>query len=301
MAENPFVLIHLSDPHIHWLSKNPARYFSKRALGGANLLLRRRKKYPRARVQKLVNMLREEAWDHLIITGDVTQLGQEEEFALAREVLSPLLERGAGSVTVLPGNHDRYVAERNPAKLFEAYFGDFMPSGDPGIRQLNDHWWLAVWDSAAPAGPFSAAGEVRQETLLATESWLQGLPKHARVIIACHYPAIFPPPHSYNSNHDLLNGPAVADWLLSHPVHLYLHGHVHHNWLVEVPRGASHGAPHDSAQSNNKDGSKAKGAQENLTLVNSASTTQIPKPGQKSAFHRIELRAEGHQVFPVEF
>lgn len=272
---DPLILMHISDLHFHRLPRRAGAYLSKRALGAANLVLRRRRLFPLQRAQRLVERLQRERWTHLLITGDLTQLGTEEEFALAREVLAPLLARGPEAVTVLPGNHDRYVAEPPGEGAFERHFGAF--AGDPRLhtRHLGGRWWLAVWDSAVPAPWTAASGRVRPETLDATEAWLAGLPAGAWVIVANHYPAFFPAPHRYRRSHDLTNQEQVAAWLLDHPVRLYLHGHIHHNWVHTV--AGRHGP---------------------VTSVNSASTTQRPRPTDRSAYHRIVLDNEEYEVQP---
>lgn len=269
----PFALMHISDLHFHRLPRRVGAYASKRLLGAANLVLRRHRLFPVARAERLVQRLQRMDWAHLLITGDLTHLGTAEEFALARKVLEPLLERGPEAVTVLPGNHDRYVREPGGAGTFEEYFGEYAGQGELRTRQLTEHWWLAAWDSAEPAGWSSAAGRVRQETLTATDTWMAGLPAGARVIVANHYPVFFPAPHRYKRSHDLVNQEAVADWLLNHPVRLYLHGHIHHNWVHTVD--GRHGP---------------------LTVVNSASSTQRPRPFESSAFHRIVLDGPSFHV-----
>ncbi|HKI97366.1 MAG TPA: metallophosphoesterase [bacterium] len=272
----PFVLMHISDPHFHRLPRRPGQYLSKRALGALNLVLRRRRQFPPERARRLVERLQREPWQHLLITGDLTQLGTPEEFALAREALAPLLARGPDQVTIIPGNHDRYVAEPPGQGAFEARFGEFTGRGRLHTRQLTEHWWLVTWDSAVPAPWRSAAGRVPPETLAATEAWLAGLPTGARVIIANHYPVFFPPPHHYRASHDLTNQDAVREWLLAHPVRLYLHGHIHQNWVLTM--NGRHGP---------------------LTVVNSASSTQRPRPDDPSAFHRIVLDGPDFRIEPL--
>jgi 3',5'-cyclic AMP phosphodiesterase CpdA len=272
----PFALIHVSDLHVHRLPRHPGLYFSKRALGAANLVLRRGRRFPPARARALVAQLAALDWQHLLVTGDLTQLGTAAEFARARDLLAPLLARGPRAVTVLPGNHDRYVPEPPGRGAFEAHFGEYALSGALLTRQLTECWWLAAWDSAVPAPWNSAAGRVAPETLAATSAWLAGLPAGARVIVANHYPVFFPPPHQYAAHHDLTNQEAVARWLLEHPVRLYLHGHIHHNWVHTVA-----------------------GAHDPLTCVNSASSTQRPRPRDRSAFHRIVLEGTEFRIEPM--
>ena len=47
--------------------------------------------------------------DHIAVTGDVTQLGLPGEFQEARQWLNHLGR--PSQVTVIPGNHDTYIAE----------------------------------------------------------------------------------------------------------------------------------------------------------------------------------------------
>ncbi len=275
-SQPPTILMHISDLHFHRLPRQPGRYFSKRALGALNLALRRQRQFPLERAQRLVERLLALEWQHLLISGDLTQLGTPEEFALAREVLAPLLARGSERVTVLPGNHDRYVPEPPGAGAFETAFAEFAPRDGLRTRRLSERWWLAAWDSAQPAPWYSAAGRVPPQILAATEAWLAGLPADARVIVANHYAAFFPPPHRYRPSHDLANQDTVTQWLLRQPVRLYLHGHIHHNWVHTVT--GDHGA---------------------LTAVNSASSTQRPRPGDASAFHRIVLDGAEARIEPL--
>ncbi len=269
-------LIHISDLHFHRIPRKPSQWFSKRAFGALNLVFNRRRLYPLARAERLVRQLERMDWQHLVLTGDVTQLALEEEFDLARRTLQPLLERGPGQVTILPGNHDRYVRQRPGADLFGAYFGEFFGPDEIATRALTARWHLVGWDSAQPTGPLDATGFVRPETLRATERWLEGLAPDARVIVANHYPLYFPPPHRFQRSHDLRNLEPVQEWMRTRAIDLYLHGHRHWNWVLHV-------------------GDRVRP----LTIVNSASTTRTPHPGEPSDFHRIELGAEGAQVVPL--
>ncbi len=270
----PFILVHLSDLHFHRLPRRPRHYLSKRGLGALNLALNRRRRFPRSLAQRLVRQVQDLQWDHLVITGDLTQLGLPEEFRIAREILAPLLERGPAHVTVLPGNHDRYVREHVPA-AFEDSFGQFFPARD-GLAtiRLGHSWWLAAWDSTEPVPLFRADGLVRQETLQATERWLALLPPGARVVLANHYPLEFPKPTRYRRNHELRNLQQVRDWVHRHPVELYLHGHLHHNWIQPLAGGPEGQLP--------------------VLTINSAASTQRPGRNHQSAFHRLLLPEEGH-------
>ncbi len=271
----PFTLIHVSDLHFHGLPRQPGQWLTKRGVGALNLLLRRRWQFPLARAQRLVRQIERMAWDHLVISGDLTQLGLPHEFELAHAELAPWLGRGPERVTVIPGNHDRYTPDDAEPGPFDAHFGPFAPQGPSrfAAKPLNARWWLASWDSAVPRPVFQAGGLVAAETLRATERWLQGLPPDARVVLTNHYPLHFPEDHYVHRLHELENLEEVRAWIGRQPIELYLHGHVHQNWVLT--QRAAHGPLH---------------------LVNSASSSQVPRNHDRSAFHRIHLPDEGPPV-----
>ena len=64
-------------------------------------------------------------WDHLVISGDLTQLALPEEFARARMALRPVL-KDQERVSIVPGNHDYYVSETEESDNFHSYFGSFF-------------------------------------------------------------------------------------------------------------------------------------------------------------------------------
>ncbi len=284
----PFVLVHISDLHISTLAFRPWTLISKRFLGVSNWVFRRRRNFPRQRAQALVAHLCNNPWDHLLITGDLTQLGLAEEFALAQKILQPLLNFGPERVSILPGNHDRYTPEEPNNGAFEHYFGAFRggSSLQGGIltRQLTPTWWLLGWDSAIPAPWFSASGLLPKAAMQNTQHFLKTLPTGAQVMAASHHPVVLPPQQVHQPKRDLLNFEQAQAWLLNQPIQIHLHGHLHRNWQITLNHHAQrpkHLGP--------------------LTLVNSASTTQTPHRDDPSAYHRIDLQGKHARVQPMVF
>ena len=97
-------IIHISDLHFHSYPQKLSEFNAKRILGTINLFVRRAGEFPLKRAERLVERIQEMEFDHLVISGDITQLSLEREFSLAREVLDPLL-KNPEKVTVTPGNH----------------------------------------------------------------------------------------------------------------------------------------------------------------------------------------------------
>ena len=118
-------IIHISDLHFHTYPHNFRDWKSKRILGAANLLFRRARQFPLQRAKKLVAEIQKMNWDHLVISGDITQLSLEKGFSRARETLDPLL-KDPQRVTIIPGNHDRYVRQATGNDLYNKYFGEFF-------------------------------------------------------------------------------------------------------------------------------------------------------------------------------
>ena len=216
-------------------------------------------------------------WDHLGISGDLTQLALEKGFSRARKTLEPLLTNPE-RVTVIPGNHDRYVRQAAGTDLFSQYFGEFFGKKEIHVRKLNSDWVIIGWDSAHPNDWLSAAGTVRRSTIQATEDLLQSYPAKTQFIIVNHYPLTFPEGWKCDRFHELYNLVPVRSWILRHPqIRLYLHGHIHKNWLHRLPR--------DSGPE--------------LLLLNSAASTSTLRSGQESSFHQINLYGDDVRVSPI--
>ena len=116
-------IAHCSD--LHLLSHDGARWLelaNKRWIGRMNLISNRSRHYHVAAFEDMVVDLNEQGIDHVLCTGDVTNLALRQEFMFAREKFDRLA-LGPIDVTVIPGNHDAYVAEG--VGLFAEAFGPF--------------------------------------------------------------------------------------------------------------------------------------------------------------------------------
>jgi 3',5'-cyclic AMP phosphodiesterase CpdA len=111
---------HCSD--LHLLSHDGARWLdlaNKRWIGAMNLLSSRSRHYHVDAFDHMVDDMNAQGIEHVLCTGDVTNLALEQEFRFARGKFDRLAG-GPEHVTVIPGNHDAYVAEG------VAHFGVFF-------------------------------------------------------------------------------------------------------------------------------------------------------------------------------
>ena len=105
----PFVLAHLSDPHLGPLPQPGMRELaSKRLIGYINWRRSRHRIHRRDALDAITRDLHGEQPDHVAITGDLVNIALPAEFALARRWLETLGR--PADVSVVPGNHDAYVA-----------------------------------------------------------------------------------------------------------------------------------------------------------------------------------------------
>ncbi|CAN5919606.1 metallophosphoesterase [soil metagenome] len=177
-----FRIAHVSDLHVLAPSGVELRriLFNKRMTGYANLVLKRARVYRR---DYLVAVLAEAASsaDHLVVTGDITNLSLEGEY----EEAVRLLEDAARSteVTVVPGNHDIYLPSIHRERRFPHHFGGFMESDLPALAldlpagrfpfvKLRGPAAIIGLTSAVPRPPFVSAGHVGAAQLGALEQVL---------------------------------------------------------------------------------------------------------------------------------
>jgi 3',5'-cyclic AMP phosphodiesterase CpdA len=134
-------LAHFSD--LHLLSLDGVRaldFMNKRWIGRMNLITSRSRHYHTQAFDDMVEDLNRQQIDHIICTGDVTNLALPQEFRFARQRFDRLA-LGTSGVTVIPGNHDAYI--QAGAAHFAEVFGDFATS--------DDGWTWTGGDAGSPA------------------------------------------------------------------------------------------------------------------------------------------------------
>src|SRR6476469_7735236 len=100
--------------------------FNKRITGYANTLLSRGRVHRREYLLAVLRAAAKDA-DHVVVTGDITNLSLESEFEEARALLDTM----RADLTVIPGNHDIYLPSTHLYRRFPHHFGTFMRSDLP--------------------------------------------------------------------------------------------------------------------------------------------------------------------------
>jgi len=244
-----FRIAHISDLHV--LSRTGAEWramlFNKRITGYANTLLRRGRVHRRDFLIAVLQAASKEA-DHVVVTGDITNLALESEYDDARSLLSGVAR--SVEVTVVPGNHDLYLPPIFHERHFAYHFGDFLKSDLPELAldlpagpfpsvKLRGPVAIVGVSSAVPRPPFIASGFVGDKQLDALVRMLAH-PEVARrtAVILIHHPPVDGRSRIAQMRDGLVDGAAFRRALAPLARGLVLFGHVHMRVRCVLPTPA---------------------------------------------------------------
>jgi 3',5'-cyclic AMP phosphodiesterase CpdA len=248
-------LAHCSD--LHLLSHDGARWLdlaNKRWIGAMNLLSSRSRHYHVSAFDHMVEDMNAQGIEHVLCTGDVTNLALEQEFKFARAKFD-LLTNGPEHVTVIPGNHDAYVAEgiAHFATAFDEYH-----RADPGWewteadRDPEDPTDELRWPIVRVRGPlaiigistsrqtpwFTAYGRIGAGQLARVKKSLDDARLSGRLrIVAIHHPPAGK--RAQSKIRGLRDHAAFAEVIAGSGADLIVHGHEHQDLseLLAGPQG----------------------------------------------------------------
>ena len=229
-----FTLAHISDLHLPCQGPIPLRLLlGKRLSGWLNLKLLR-SSYTLDTARRCMEDLIAQGPDHLVVSGDLSNLSLDEEFEAARELLDGFCLDEPSRVTVVPGNHDRYVRQAADLEAFSTHMAPFLEGlRAPGAQNifplLRQAGPLSIFclNSARVRPPFFSSGKVgrRQLDLLAE---LAEAPEAGTARIAVlHHPTANRPPLPGYPLRLLKDRRTVVARLARAGVALLLSGHNH--------------------------------------------------------------------------
>lgn len=244
-------LAHLSDLHLLDLTGAvPGRLFNKRATGYVNLKLKRNHVHHAEPVFAARERLRELEVDHVVVTGDVSNLALEREFDRVKEFLEAL-HLGPDQVSVVPGNHDAYTRGAVRSGRFDAWFSAFKKSSADaqGItaRAADDVGWqpyvrlegpLAIigLSTAVPRLPLVASGRLGAHQLSVLGTILAHPDVRDRtVVVLQHHPVHNPASRIKTLLEGLVDADLEREALASLQRGLLLHGHLHRRIRRALP------------------------------------------------------------------
>ena len=239
-----FRLAHLSDLHLGPMPRvNPRALLNQRVLGYVSWQRRRYRVHRREVLDALVADLREQAPDHVAITGDLVNISLPAEFVQAAVWLRQL---GTPDwVTVIPGNHDAYVEVK--WREAWAHWSDYMcgdgadPRGVeadtfPFLRRRGEIVLIGM-STAVATPPTFATGRLGRRQIAALSQMLDGLGDDG----ACRVLLLHHPPVATMTDYRrrLVDSDELEAVLRHRPIELVLCGHQHIFQLGALPSAAA--------------------------------------------------------------
>ena len=234
-------IAHLSDIHLGPMPRIRVRDLTlKRMTGLANWHRGRKRRHLPQVLATVTADIHAQRPDHIVVTGDLCNVGLPQEHAAAFDWLERL--GPPGHVTVIPGNHDTYVPLRRDPGIarWVTYMTGEEPFGPirrgesvsfPFVRRLGGVALVGL-SSAVPSRMFRATGELGPEQCQAAAQVLASLGNEGLVrIVLIHHP---PLPGQSPPAGRLIDATAFTEVLRMAGAELVLHGHNHQATVVET-------------------------------------------------------------------
>jgi 3',5'-cyclic AMP phosphodiesterase CpdA len=234
-------IAHFSDLHVLALEGvSRTRFLNKRFTGWVNLRVKRQLKHRPAYVRAIAREITRAKVDHVIITGDLTNLALEQEFEATKQLLEDDLHLDAEHVTVVPGNHDLYTRGALRTQRFTTFFKHYMDSDLPELAaeielgrfpvvKLRGKLAIIGLTSAVPRLPLVASGRLGRPQLEALERILaHDEVKKRTAIIALHHPVHNPRSRLKTMIEGLVDAKGLIRAVDGLATGMILHGHLHH-------------------------------------------------------------------------
>ena len=166
--------------------RRPHRVIGKRIMGSLNYFFGGRRthfSHSDRRLELLLADVDAQSPDHVVCTGDLTQMSFPEEFETAAKIFGQRLE-SPSRFTVIPGNHDRYTKATDQGRHFENWFGSLCAEGTfPFTKRLSDSVTLVGLDPCRATGMADSSGLLGKEQLSALKEVLRQLSAENQFVI----------------------------------------------------------------------------------------------------------------------
>ena len=232
-------LAHLSDLHLLEARHGARRGVDRRRLAYLSAGRPHDAVERRRRAVHALQAARRSGADHVLVTGDLTEDGIDEQF----EVLAEVLHEGGlppSQVTLLPGNHDAYSAGGAFARALAGPLRAYAETSTPGVPVVLRDVALLPMSTAIPQAYQISAGSIDRPALesaakLASDGRRSGL----ALVLAMHHPPQRRAIPLMQWIDGLRDHEAVGAILAEHDHVHVVHGHLHEAMDRGVRPGAT--------------------------------------------------------------
>ncbi len=201
--------------------------------------------------------------DFVIITGDITEMGTNEELLLAKEILSKLKK----PYYIIPGNHDTGWSESGGVFVLQTFGYDKFVFDFKGYRIMG-----------CASGPYvrMSDGHVPRDATLWLDSLLAKTPANMPIVFANHYPI----------DNSLDNWYEITDRLKEKNIQYVICGHGHANQALNF-EGIS-----GTMSRSNLRAKDSLGGYNIVLMQNDTAYFAVKKPGlqQEQVWRKIDLQ-----------
>jgi 3',5'-cyclic AMP phosphodiesterase CpdA len=186
-----------------------------------------------ARLARALDEAKQSGADHVVISGDLTEMGTPAQYDVFAEVLHDAA-LDPTRVTLVPGNHDAYTSPDGWQRALEGPLAAFAPSsagaGPRAAGKIVERGGAVMLpiDTSRHQSVILSGGEVDRDTADALERRLgdPGLREKA-VVVVQHHPPFAHAARAWQWIDGLRGGSHLTDLLARHPRVQVLHGHMH--------------------------------------------------------------------------
>lgn len=235
-------IAHLSDVHTldpeHRRSSARYRFATKAVSLG-------RPVDPRERARKLARGLaaaKASGADHVVITGDLTEVGDAKEFEHFARILDEA-RLPEGSVTLVPGNHDAYTTAAGWRRALEGPLARYATASATFAGKVVDRGELAFLpiDTSCFQSIARSGGMFTPEAARAVQARIDDSAfRDKSIVLVMHHPPFERHSNPLSEWIDGLRGcKHVLEMLARHPRVQILHGHMHRvvDRIVDLGKG----------------------------------------------------------------
>lgn len=246
-------IAHISDLHLLALEGAvPFRLLNKRLTGYFNLRFKRHAIHKPFAARAVAHEIRRLEVDHLVITGDVSNLALEREFELVGRFVRDDIGLPPDRISMVPGNHDAYTHGAHRSSRFFRYFEPFLRSDLPELSEpgragtfpyvhLRGPAAIIGLSTAFPRPPLVSSGVLGLSQLKALKRILAHPEVTSRTpILLQHHPCHNPQSYVKVLMEGLTDADAEERLLRSCARGLLLHGHLHRRVYRRLHTDAGH-------------------------------------------------------------